>query len=184
MTDLEELHRDLIGEFDAMKWATAFVRTVQEHPQIPTDVGAMVGWFANAIMAGYDAHRAEEAAKAKATRAGEVGWNALGSERLRESEEDDDASTEEDYRPIHDAYDDLCLPNAARAVPDPDRPEPEGTAESDEDPQPGRAEGRTIHGRRAGRYGRRLDGNTGAGFTPREAQVLARALEILAERVR
>ena len=173
MTDLEELHRNLVGETDAMKWATAFVRTVQEHPQIPVDVGTMVAWFANAIMAGHDAaHGQSKAGQATLRKYGLI------------AEDDDDASTEEDYRPIHDAYDDLCLPNAARAIPDPDRPEPEGTAASDEDPQPGRAEGRTIHGGGAGRHGRRVDGNAGAGFTPREAQVLARALEILAERVR
>ena len=54
MSDLDELHRHLIGETDAMKWATAFVRTVEEHPQIPLDEGAMLAWFSGAIMAGYD----------------------------------------------------------------------------------------------------------------------------------
>lgn len=44
----------LQGEFNAMLWAQAFVATVDDHPTIPTDVGTMVGWFANAIMAGYD----------------------------------------------------------------------------------------------------------------------------------
>lgn len=44
----------LIGEFDATKWADVFMRT-------PTlkDRETMVGWFANAIMAGYD-HRSKE----------------------------------------------------------------------------------------------------------------------------
>ena len=35
-----------------MKWATAFVRTVEEHPQIPLDEGAMLAWFSGAIIAG------------------------------------------------------------------------------------------------------------------------------------
>lgn len=48
------LETELTGEFDARKWAEAFVATVREHPEIPTDEGTMTGWFANAIMAGYD----------------------------------------------------------------------------------------------------------------------------------
>lgn len=55
MIDLErsiELHRRLAGNTDAMAWAEAFVETVAEHPEIPADAGAMVGWFANAIEAG------------------------------------------------------------------------------------------------------------------------------------
>jgi len=38
----------LVGEFDAMKWATEFVR------MHGGDESLMLGWFANAIMAGYD----------------------------------------------------------------------------------------------------------------------------------
>jgi hypothetical protein len=44
----------LIGVTDAQVWAKEFVKTVGEHPSIPTDEGTMIGWFANAIMAGYD----------------------------------------------------------------------------------------------------------------------------------
>lgn len=40
--------------FDARDWAKAFVETVREHPDVPLSEGAMIGWFANAIMRGYD----------------------------------------------------------------------------------------------------------------------------------
>lgn len=50
----ENLGVKLQGEFDAAVWTDAFLATVAEHPELPTDWGAMVGWFANAIMAGYD----------------------------------------------------------------------------------------------------------------------------------
>ena len=39
---------------DAQVWAKEWLKTIKEHPTIPTDEGAMIGWFANAIMAGYD----------------------------------------------------------------------------------------------------------------------------------
>lgn len=40
--------------FDAQAWARAFVEHVQKNPSIATDEGTMIGWFANAIMRGYD----------------------------------------------------------------------------------------------------------------------------------
>ncbi len=39
---------------DAQIWAKEWMKTIKEHPSIPTDEGAMIGWFANAIMAGVD----------------------------------------------------------------------------------------------------------------------------------
>lgn len=45
------------GCFDAKEWATAFC---DRFPQGP-DHGTMLGWFANAIMTGYDRREAEEA---------------------------------------------------------------------------------------------------------------------------
>lgn len=42
--------------FDAMDWARAFVAIARENPAIATDEGTMVGWFANALMRGYDEH--------------------------------------------------------------------------------------------------------------------------------
>jgi hypothetical protein len=53
-------------EFDAVVWVKEWLRVIQEHPQIPTDEGAMIGWFANAIMAGYD--RAKNAQPAETER--------------------------------------------------------------------------------------------------------------------
>jgi hypothetical protein len=40
--------------FEAPIWVQEWLRTIKEHPDIPTDEGAMLGWFANAIIAGYD----------------------------------------------------------------------------------------------------------------------------------
>lgn len=45
---------DLIGETDAQVWATRWLEIIAENPSIPTDEGTMIGWFANAIMNGYD----------------------------------------------------------------------------------------------------------------------------------
>lgn len=43
--------------FDARVWARAFVERVKEDPSIATDEATMVGWFANALMRGYDEGR-------------------------------------------------------------------------------------------------------------------------------
>lgn len=50
----------LVHSFDAREWATAFVRLVKEKPEIATDEGTMTGWFANAIMCGYDHAKQQE----------------------------------------------------------------------------------------------------------------------------
>src|SRR5574343_514685 len=42
---------------DAVLWTRAWMKHIEANPSIPTDEGAMIGWFANAIMAGYDAGR-------------------------------------------------------------------------------------------------------------------------------
>lgn len=47
---------DFTQSFDARDWAAAFVAHVQANPAIATDEGTMIGWFANAIMRGYDEH--------------------------------------------------------------------------------------------------------------------------------
>lgn len=39
---------------DARVWVERWLETIAAHPEIVTDKGAMLGWFANAIMAGYD----------------------------------------------------------------------------------------------------------------------------------
>lgn len=43
----------LHGEFDAVKWAEGF-QAIVVNGGIPIDEGLMIGWFANAIMAGHD----------------------------------------------------------------------------------------------------------------------------------
>lgn len=44
---------------DAKIWADKWLETVRKNPEIALDEGAMIGWFANAIMAGYDLSRLE-----------------------------------------------------------------------------------------------------------------------------
>lgn len=39
---------------DASIWARKFMKAVVADPGIATDMGTMIGWFGNAIMAGYD----------------------------------------------------------------------------------------------------------------------------------
>ena len=50
----------LIGNTDAQVWAQAFVKLVQEKPEIATDEGTMIAWFANAIVSGVDEGRSTE----------------------------------------------------------------------------------------------------------------------------
>jgi len=48
----------LVGQFDARIWATEFNKMLVSKNIQPLDPGLLLGWFANAIMAGYD-HRAK-----------------------------------------------------------------------------------------------------------------------------
>lgn len=48
---------DFTGSFDARDWARAFIGTLQTHPTMATDEEAMLGWFADALMRGYDTGR-------------------------------------------------------------------------------------------------------------------------------
>ena len=50
-----KITKRLIGNMDAKIWAEEFVKLVKIKPTIATDEGTMIGWFANAIMAGKDA---------------------------------------------------------------------------------------------------------------------------------
>jgi hypothetical protein len=47
---------EILQSFDARDWAKAFVERVQANPSIPNDEETMRGWFANALMRGYDEH--------------------------------------------------------------------------------------------------------------------------------
>lgn len=42
------------GQTDAYEWADAFLIITKDNPDILTDRDTLMGWFANAIMAGYD----------------------------------------------------------------------------------------------------------------------------------
>ena len=45
----------LVGETDAQIWARTWLETIAQNPAIPADEATMIGWFANAIMSGFDA---------------------------------------------------------------------------------------------------------------------------------
>jgi len=47
------------GEWDAYDWADAFLVITKDNPAILTDRDTLMGWFANAIMTGYDHARAQ-----------------------------------------------------------------------------------------------------------------------------
>ena len=70
---------DLAGEFNAMVWVKAWLETISEHPTVPTDEGAMLGWFANALMAGYDHGRAEEQKRDIGEKVREIVYQAAGA---------------------------------------------------------------------------------------------------------
>lgn len=53
MTDKQKV--DLNHTIDAIVWTNEWLKTIKENPSIPNDDGTMIGWFANSIMAGYDA---------------------------------------------------------------------------------------------------------------------------------
>jgi len=55
--------KKLIGNADAKIWAEEFVKLCKVQPSVATDEGTMIGWFANAIMAGYDKGRGENNGK-------------------------------------------------------------------------------------------------------------------------
>lgn len=54
MSDSEYFADNFSQSFDARDWARSFVASVREKPDLPTDEYTMVGWFANAIMRGWD----------------------------------------------------------------------------------------------------------------------------------
>ena len=58
---IADVRSKAIGNFlstiDATKWADQWLKTIKVHPEIPEDRDTMIGWFANAIMVGYNAGR-------------------------------------------------------------------------------------------------------------------------------
>lgn len=51
---MSKLEVKLIGNFDAPTWAEEFVKRAKANPNFATDGSNMLGWFANALMTGYD----------------------------------------------------------------------------------------------------------------------------------
>jgi hypothetical protein len=48
---------DVHRSFDARIWASHFLDTLRDNPDIILDHSLMTTWFANALMRGYDEHR-------------------------------------------------------------------------------------------------------------------------------
>lgn len=46
--------QEILKSFNATDWARAFVAYVKFDPSIATDEATMAGWFANALMRGFD----------------------------------------------------------------------------------------------------------------------------------
>ncbi len=69
----------LIGETDATVWAKSWLEIISENPGIPTDEGAMISWFANAIMAGYDWGRKHEQKRDMVEKQREIIFQAAGA---------------------------------------------------------------------------------------------------------
>lgn len=50
---------EILQSFDCREWAREFVERVKNNPSIATDEATMTGWFANALMRGYDERNKE-----------------------------------------------------------------------------------------------------------------------------
>lgn len=72
-------NNDLVGETDAQIWAKRWLEIIAENPDIPTDEGTMIGWFANAIMAGYDQGRQQEQKRDVVEKLREIIFQAAGA---------------------------------------------------------------------------------------------------------
>lgn len=57
MSDTPNESKDFTQSGDAREWAKAFVLAVKSNAGIASDEGTMIGWFANALMRGYDTAR-------------------------------------------------------------------------------------------------------------------------------
>lgn len=60
-------NNDLVGETNAQVWAKRWIEVIAEHPNIPTDEGTMIAWFANAIESGREQGRREAERKIHAS---------------------------------------------------------------------------------------------------------------------
>jgi hypothetical protein len=73
----------LIGNNNAQDWARAFIDMLTEQEgagaQLPVDEGTMIGWFANAIMTGYDAGAEYERKRDLLDKIREIVFTAAGA---------------------------------------------------------------------------------------------------------
>jgi hypothetical protein len=69
----------LVGETDARVWVDHWKEVISKHPGVPTDEGTMIGWFANAIMAGYDEGRRVEQRRDIGEKIREIIFQAAGA---------------------------------------------------------------------------------------------------------
>lgn len=58
---------DFTQSFDAQVWAKAFVERASKDHTFAADESNMIGWFANALMRGYDEHARQVRAKSTTT---------------------------------------------------------------------------------------------------------------------
>lgn len=70
---------DLTGEMDAEVWTRHWLDIISSNPHIPTDKDTMIGWFANAIMAGYDQGRRFEQRRDIIEKLREIIFQAAGA---------------------------------------------------------------------------------------------------------
>ena len=78
MTDFDS-NNALVGEFDAQRWAEGWMVVMAEKPEIAHDEGAMLAWFATALMAGYDRGRADEQKRDLGEKVREIVYQAAGA---------------------------------------------------------------------------------------------------------
>jgi hypothetical protein len=76
---VSNVEMELVGNTDAQTWAQEFARIVRLNPGIPTDEGTMIGWFANAIMSGYDEGVRTERKRGFDDRVREIAFQAAGA---------------------------------------------------------------------------------------------------------
>jgi len=57
----------LMNTMDAKVWTEKWLATIQDHPDVPTDDGAMLAWFSTALMTGHDigARKADKKAEGR-----------------------------------------------------------------------------------------------------------------------
>jgi hypothetical protein len=76
---LDPFMEDLYGCTDALVWAREFVKMTYVKPEIAHDVETMLGWFANAIMAGDERGVERERSRPITDRIREVIFQAAGA---------------------------------------------------------------------------------------------------------